>query len=181
MPRNVEIKAKARNFALQQQRALERGAASAACLTQEDVFFHTPRGRLKLRVFSEDRGELIYYERGDTLEPKVSDYLIAATPQPHALRAVLEAAWGVRGRVRKVRHVYLSGPVRIHFDEVEELGEFLELEVVLQPGESLEAGYQTAAEWMRGLEIEEPDLVRGAYLDLLEAQKSTKGGDNWEA
>ena len=56
----------------------------------------------------------------------------------------LEKALGLRGRVRKVRTLYRSGRTRIHLDEVEGLGSFIELEVVLLPGEGVKEGTQEA-------------------------------------
>jgi len=53
------------------------------------------------------------------------------TAAPDALREALTLAYGVIGRVRKVRTLFMAGRTRIHLDRVEGLGEFLELEVVL--------------------------------------------------
>jgi predicted adenylyl cyclase CyaB len=73
----------------------------------------------------------------------------------------------VRGEARKRRWLYLAGQARIHLDEVEGLGTFLEVEVELQPGQSPAEGERIARELRRGLDVRDDDLVRGAYLDLL--------------
>jgi predicted adenylyl cyclase CyaB len=70
--------------------------------------------------------------------------------------------------VRKKRWLYRVGQTRIHLDEVEGLGTFLELEVMLRPDESEGDGRATAATLMARLGIRESDLVPGAYMDLLE-------------
>ena len=88
------------------------------------------------------------------------------------LKAVLSAALGVRGVVRKQRTLYQVGETRIHLDEVENLGSFLELEVMLSPGQSEEQGVNIAADLMARLGIEESDLVNVAYIDLLEGQQT---------
>ena len=62
--------------------------------------------------------------------------------------------------------VYLAGQARIHLDEVEGLGSFVELEVMLQPGEADADGERIAADLCRRLEIREGDRVDGAYIDL---------------
>ena len=49
--------------------------------------------------------------------------------------AVLTEALGVRGTVRKERTVIRIGRTRVHFDRVDNLGCFVELEVVLKPDE----------------------------------------------
>ncbi|MFH1842329.1 MAG: adenylate cyclase, partial [bacterium] len=43
----------------------EFGDGSSTILEQEDTFFQVPTGRLKLRVFSPWRGELIQYQRAN--------------------------------------------------------------------------------------------------------------------
>ena len=80
---------------------------------------------------------------------------------------MLSSACGIRGIVRKQRRVYLVGNTRIHLDEVEGLGEFLELEVVLTPEEQPIAGQKIAEQLMTRLGIRNADLVDCAYLDLI--------------
>ena len=74
---------------------------------------------------------------------------------------------GKRGIVKKTRTVYFVENTRVHLDDVESLGKFLELEVVLRPGESAEEGTKTADKLMEFLEIEEKNLIEKAYIDLL--------------
>jgi predicted adenylyl cyclase CyaB len=166
MPRNIEIKARVRDRRRLEQLAAGLSDAPAEVIRQEDTFYNVPHGRLKLRVFSAERGELIFYERPDTSGPKVSDYSIVPTDSPQALHALLAAALGVRTIVRKTRTLYMAGQTRIHVDEVEGLGDFVELEVVLRPGQSHIEGEGIAAGLMNALEISEIDLVEGAYADL---------------
>jgi len=166
---NVEIKARVRDMDALRARAEALSDRPCQELTQEDIFFRSPQGRLKLRILAEDEGQLIYYERSDVAGPKSSYYLISQTTEPRTLQAVLEAAWGIRGIVRKTRYLYLVGQTRVHLDRVEGLGDFMELEVVLRPAQSAEWGQATALGLMEALGIKTDDLVTGAYLDLLEA------------
>lgn len=170
MPANIEIKARVRDFEALCRRAEALSDAPLEVIPQEDTFFNTPRGRLKLRQLSPQRGQLVYYERDDAAGPKRSEYLLAETPAPSALKAALTAALGVRGVVRKTRRLYLVGQTRIHLDEVEGLGRFMELEVVLRPGQGDAEGQAIASELMVKLGVSEADLLEGAYLDLLENQ-----------
>ena len=75
--------------------------------------------------------QLIYYNRPNTIEPKLSNYQIFEVPDHdvESLKRVLSLAVGVVGVVRKVRKVYLIGQTRVHLDQVESLGSFMELEV----------------------------------------------------
>lgn len=167
MPTNIEIKAKVPDFAALQQRVVALSDSPVEVIAQEDTFFHTPRGRLKLRVLTPQHGQLIYYERPDTTGPKASHYYISTTTEPDTLKTVLVSAWGVRGVVRKRRWLYMIGQTRVHLDQVESLGAYLELEVVLHQDQSSAAGAAIAADLMAQLGIAATDLVQGAYIDLL--------------
>ena len=113
---------------------------------QEDIFFNTPDGRLKLRVFSPTSGQLIYYHRPDQKGPKVSNYELSPSNDPEGLKSTLTEALGIRATIKKTRYLYISGRTRIHFDQVESLGAFIELEVVLSETESPEDGEKEAQE-----------------------------------
>ncbi len=164
---NIEIKARARNFDRAIQLAEKISDTKVELLCQEDTFFNTPAGRLKLRVFGPESGELIYYVREDSKEAKRSDYLITKTADPVGLKEALSLALGVRGVVRKRRLLYKSGHTRIHLDDVEGLGHFMELEYVVTAGEDFEQANKTVQELMNRLEISAEDLVSHAYIDLL--------------
>jgi len=167
MGRNVEIKARATDFAQQQERAAELADSPPELLSQEDTFFRSKRGRLKLRRFDADRGELIYYERPDARGPSESRYMILPTREAVSLRDALSKALGVSGVVRKRREVYHVAGTRVHMDAVEGLGEFIELEAVLGPDESQEDGRARVHELADALGISDGDLVDRAYIDLL--------------
>lgn len=167
MPSNIEIKARARNFEDLKSRAEKLSDTPVQVIPQEDTFFITPQGRLKLRVLP-DHAQLIYYTRPDQDGPKRSDYHIARSEDPENLRRVLELAYGIRGVVKKTRYLYLVGPTRIHVDDVEGLGQFMELEVVMGEGQSDAEGQKIAEGLMASLGVERGDLIDGAYMDLLE-------------
>lgn len=170
MARNVEVKAR-----IDSVEALAPEVAALADdgpieIAQDDTFFPCGAGRLKLRTFSPDDGELIFYRRADARGPKESFYLRAPTGEPDALREVLAEAFGRAGRVRKRRTLYLVGRTRVHLDRVEGLGHFLELEVVLGEGEPAEAGAREAGELMGRLGVPKSRWIEGAYVDLLNAR-----------
>jgi len=168
MGTNIEIKARLRDPVGVRSRAEGLSDAPLEILRQEDTYYRVDRGRLKLRDFGNGRGELIYYERGRSLEPRSSCYRIVPTDEPEALRQVLAQALGVRGVVRKVRHLYLAGRTRIHLDEVEGLGPFLELEVVLGSENSEEEGGRIARQLMDALGVRSADLLDRSYIDFIE-------------
>jgi predicted adenylyl cyclase CyaB len=170
MPNNVEIKARASDLQELERRAAELADSGPTILEQEDVFFESPEGRLKLRIFPDGGGELIYYDRPDRRGPKKSDYSIFETDDAPGLREVLSRALAIRGSVRKKRRLYLAGQTRIHLDRVDDLGAFIELEVVLEPDQTQSDGTRIAERLMRDLAVDPERLVEGAYIDLIEEQ-----------
>ena len=167
MPRNIEIKAHIESVeALIPMASLIANEGPIEIL-QDDTFFTCENGRMKLRVFSENKGELIFYRRADQQGPKESFYVISPTSSPETLREALSQAYGQAGRVQKHRTLFIVGRTRVHLDQVKGLDHFLELEVVLQEGESPEGGIQEAHHLMARLGVEPSQLIQGAYVDLL--------------
>jgi adenylate cyclase class IV len=167
MPRNVEIKAAVPDFGPLVAAMGRLVSAPPAELWQEDTFFRCPAGRLKLRKLSATSGELIYYERGDDAGPRESHHVCAPTSEPDLLRETLAAALETLGVVRKRRTVYMLGRTRVHLDEVDGLGKFVELEVVLAEGEPAAVGIREVRDLMVALSIRDDQLVSQAYVDLL--------------
>lgn len=172
MPTNIEVKARARDFAGIRARAEALSDVAVQVIPQEDTFFTVGQGRLKLRVRSgAEPAQLIYYERPDQGGPKRSDYQIFETDDPERLKQTLGRALGLRGVVRKTRYLYLVGQTRVHLDDVEGLGQFMELEVVMRPGQPDVEGQSIARDLMSRLGVEPSDLLEGAYMDLIEDQQ----------
>ncbi|MEO0425131.1 MAG: class IV adenylate cyclase [Pseudomonadota bacterium] len=167
MSRNVEVKARIDDLAPLEARVQSIADHDPTAIYQDDTFFHCETGRLKLRKFSDGRGELIFYRRGDTEGPKESFYLRSETTMPDVLAESLALAYGVSGRVEKHRVLYLVGRTRVHLDRVTDLGEYLELEVVMEEGEAVEVGIAEAQALLERLGVGQHCLVQGAYVDLL--------------
>lgn len=171
MADNIEIKARLAPGGLDAVRreAIARSSQPPERLEQKDTFYQVPFGRLKLREFGDGTGELIAYERPDQAGPKHSSYVLAPCADPAALHEALSRSVGVRGVVEKKREVVLVGQTRVHLDEVAGLGFFMELEVVLEDGQSHTEGEAIAAGLMAAFGIDDEALLEGAYIDLLEA------------
>lgn len=167
MARNIEIKASVLDLSALRSRVAALADAGPAEIFQDDTFFRCDAGRLKLRAFSDDRGELIFYRRTDATGPSESFYLRTETSAPQELRECLALAYGQVGRVEKQRTVFLVGRTRLHLDRVKDLGDFLELEVVLDEGDSVDLGIAEANALMHKLDIAPQQLVDVAYVDLL--------------
>jgi len=175
MPRNIAIKARidAVEALLPRARALADGAAEL--IEQDDTFFAAAKGRLKLREFADGSAELIHYHRGDGLEARPSDYVRVPVDDAAALREALARGCGVLGRVRKRRLLLHLGQTRLHLDQVQGLGDFIELEVVLRQGQGDDEGRAIAEHWMRRLGLQHAPRLGGAYMDLLRAAAGSTG------
>ncbi|HTS57780.1 MAG TPA: class IV adenylate cyclase [Terriglobales bacterium] len=167
MPANVEIKAILHNRMAAEAIAARLSDRAPETIEQEDVFFRCAGARLKLRILGPKQGELIRYARPDLAGIRSSQYVIARTTEPEALREILGQTLGVIGVVRKTRTLYQVGQTRIHLDRVAGLGNFLELEVVLRPEQTEAEGKTIAQAWLENFRIEDNQLVAVAYIDLL--------------
>jgi homotetrameric cytidine deaminase len=155
--RNLEIKARDADPRRSLELALELGAEDRGEIAQRDTYFGHANGRLKLREQDPGDAELIQYRRADEAGPRVSDYRLVAVAEAEALRDALDAALGTLVVVKKSRRLLVWEGVRIHLDEVEGLGSFVELEDT-SGGDRLDA--------LRAkLDIQEP--IAGSYSDLL--------------
>lgn len=174
MHKNIEIKARIHNYDEVIAQVQEFCSSHGELIEQEDTFFNVPNGRLKLRKRADySVSELIYYERPDIEGPKLSVYSKCNIPHGNDLLNVLTLSLGIKGVVKKTRHLYIHEHTRIHIDDVEELGKFIEIEVVLSKDQTPEDGQKIAEMIMTKFHIEKTDLVTGAYLDLLQQSSTT--------
>lgn len=165
---NVELKAVDHDPEAMVARCLALGAVDAGVLSQRDTYFLARRGRLKLRIEEGALGgELIAYRRPDALEPTESSYVLAPVIEPTPLTEALEAAQGTVVVVSKRRRLFLWEGVRIHLDEVDELGNFIEFEAVLPDAGDLATANAKLAQLRASLGIEDDALVSVGYADLL--------------
>lgn len=170
---NVEIKAKITNFEETFKKIENLCGKNCDILYQEDTYFNNPLGRMKLRQTEGKPSMLIFYNRPNSNEPKLSNYWKQTFDdklEADGLKKVLTQALGVRGIVKKERILYIIDQTRIHLDKVEKLGHFLELEVVLAEGQTTEFGQNIAFSLMDKLAVKKDHLLPCSYIDLLIAQ-----------
>ena len=167
--RNVELKAIDPDPETTLARALAAGAADHGVLRQRDTYFAVPQGRLKLREEEPGGATLIAYRRPDAADERVSDYRLVPLTDAAGLRVALAETCGVRVEVVKRRRLLLWETVRIHLDEVEGLGSFLELEAVAAPGSDLARERAQVAHLRAALQIGDDSLQTGSYADAVAA------------
>ena len=168
---NVELKARDGNPDQTIARCVALGAEDKGVLHQRDTYFRGRQSRLKLREQGADGPELIAWGRPDQQEPKESTYVLAPVAAAEPMLEALEYALGPPVVVvSKRRRLFLWQGVRIHVDEVDELGTFIEFEAVLPSGAGeadLAAAHEKVRRLRGELQIEDSDLVSVGYADLL--------------
>ncbi|MBV9047140.1 MAG: cytidine deaminase [Solirubrobacterales bacterium] len=163
---NVELKARDPDPEATAARCVALGATSRGELHQTDTYFMARRGRLKLRE-DPGGGELIAYSRPDDVAARESTYVRAPVGAADPVLEALDAALGTTVVVSKRRQLFLWEGVRIHLDEVDELGSFIEFEAVL-PDAGDPATARAKVDRLRAeLGIEDAAIVSVGYADLL--------------
>ncbi|KAK2579028.1 hypothetical protein KPH14_002822 [Odynerus spinipes] len=172
--RNIEIKAKIDDPEVLVDKLKKITKCECTVIKQCDTFFKTSKGRLKLRQFEDGTGELIYYERTNMTGPKLCNYQITKISAETCgdLKNTLSLCYGTHGIVEKIRHLFMIDQTRVHIDDVNGLGSFMELEVVLNDNQDISMGEQIAQDIMTQLGIHRESLVPEAYVDLLNKKKA---------
>jgi adenylate cyclase, class 2 len=163
--RNIELKAKLRDPAAARYTALQIATDYVGVQQQTDTYFVCPQGRMKLREIVGQPAYLVWYDRPDDLQSKDSNYLLQEVT-PERIRT-LKVEMGIRAIVAKQREIFLVQNVRIHLDEVEQLGSFIEFEAVLSPTVRAPTGRRQLMELQKLFRIEPDDLLRTSYVDML--------------
>jgi len=164
---NVEIKARCIDAAAMARAAAAAGARLEGILEQVDTYFQVPDGRLKLRRENGLDAALIFYRRPDDIAPKLSRYELIPIAPGQRVGPILEQALGIKTVVRKRRQLWRLDNIRIHLDEVEGLGSFVECEVQVLPGRDLAGCRAQAQALLDALGIADSDLLAGSYADLM--------------
>ncbi len=134
---------------------------------QIDTYFHCASGRLKLREGNIERA-LIHYRRSDQAGPKRSDVTMFEIQSSGELKTLLIRALGVLVVVEKKREIHFVGNVKIHLDEVEELGNFVEIEAIADEKTNSEAALRAQCEtFMERLGVMPEHLIERSYSDML--------------
>lgn len=124
--RNLEYKAELREPDIARAVLRQIGAVCHGSARQIDTYYRVPSGRLKRRQTDGCVPEVIYYTRPDDTAPTMSVYTRMTDTDARARFG--EAPLPVRCVVAKTRELWRLGRTRIHLDEVDTLGWFVEFE-----------------------------------------------------
>lgn len=127
--KNIEIKCLVSELGRYRNILEELGANKKGVDLQVDTYFNVPSGRLKLREGNVENS-LIYYNRVETDGLKESDIELERFKEKTNLKNILKKSLGIKIEVSKKREIYFLKNVKIHLDEVEGLGFFVEIEAI---------------------------------------------------
>lgn len=169
---NIEFKAELRNLAAARRQCEVLGAQRVRHMQQTDTYFRLPDGRLKKREVPGELTEWIFYHRQDRVSPRMSNYTILNDEQARR-------RWGTHSlkpwlTVIKSRELWMLGDVRIHLDEVEGVGTFIEFEALVSRRFDVEMCHEavrTLRETFTPL-LGEP--ISKSYSDLVEQALAEK-------
>ena len=172
---NVEYKSELRDIEAARAQCASLGAKRLGSLRQTDTYFRLTDGRLKKRVAPGEPVEWIFYHRPNRIQPRVSNYSILSEEQARR-------RWGTEGlrpwlTVVKSRELWMLDNVRIHLDEVVDLGRFIEFEAIVS-AEADAKECQTCVDYLR--EAFAPimgESIAVSYSDLMEEHLAEKEGE----
>ncbi len=170
---NFEFKARHQNIKEAEGLLLQQQPLFIGEDHQIDTYFTVPNGRLKLREGTIEQS-LIFYERTNTAAAKQSNVILYQHRADAALKQILVQSLGVKTVVDKKRRIYFIGNVKFHFDVVEGLGEFIEVEAIDTDGSiGLDQLKEQCRLYETLFDIHPNDFIAESYSDLLMAKKSS--------
>jgi adenylate cyclase, class 2 len=173
--KNFEFKAKIEDLERVENKLLTLNPIFQGLDHQIDTYFNVGTGRLKLREGTIEHA-LINYDRENVAGSKESQIILYQHSPNEALKHILIKQLGVKVVVDKKRKIYFIGNVKFHFDRVENLGTFMEVEAIDSEDafttEELKAQCDTYFDFF---ELAPGDIIDKSYSDLLlEQENKTK-------
>lgn len=164
---NIEFKARANDSNTLEQKLLSLNPDFIGEDHQKDTYYNVPDGRLKLREGNIENA-LIWYQREDIAGAKQSDILLYKHVPDDALKKILLKLHGVKVVVDKIRKIYFVENVKFHFDRVEGLGTFVEVEAIDSTGEiGIEKLKEQCDFYINFFGIQSADFMHESYSDMM--------------
>ena len=160
---NLEVKTPLDDRVAMEHRLRGLGATRVWTRRQTDTFYEVPDGLLKLREAEGAAAELISYHRVDG----VSDYDLATLDDAERWKRLIGRVLPVAATVAKERTLWMVRHTRVHLDDVDGLGDYLELETVLVDGLDRAAGQREHESVIEGLGLDRERFIAVPYRELL--------------
>ena len=165
--KNIEFKARAKDVDTLERKLKSLNPVYKGLDHQVDTYFNVRQGRLKLREGNIENA-LIHYDRDDTASQKQSNVILYKHDPDKSLKEILTLHLGVKAVVDKKRKIYFIDNVKFHFDEVQGLGTFVEVEAIDTDGSyDVDVLKKQCDKYFRFFGLEESDLVDVSYCDLI--------------
>jgi adenylate cyclase class 2 len=165
--KNVEFKAKVDNLEQYENKLQSLNPKFVGLDHQIDTYFNAQVGRLKLREGSIENA-LINYDRENSLGSKESHIILYQHEPNAALKTILTRQLGVKIIVDKKRKIYFIDNVKFHFDTVENLGTFIEVEAIDNSGAfTMEELKEQCDNYRDFFELTEQNMIEKSYSDLI--------------
>jgi len=164
---NFEFKATTKDLDGLQKKLLELNPIFVGADRQTDTYFNVSKGRLKLREGNIENS-LIYYERQNVADAKQSDVLLYPHQRDPSLKDILTKLHGIKVVVNKIRKIYFIENVKFHFDTIEEIGTFVEVEAIDNTGKiGIERLKEQCNHYAHLFEIKSEDYISISYCDMI--------------
>ena len=165
--KNIELKISIDNFKKIIPILRKIGAGYDGKLHQVDIYYNYKDGRLKLRNTNNKDFELIFYQRPNKCNAKISNYqILYIEPKKFKdFKSNLKNKLGEKVVVKKERNLWIYKNTRIHLDRVERLGKFLELETVVK--KNFKQAQKEYNEIIKRLNLSKYKKWDKSYSDLL--------------
>lgn len=164
---NFEFKALTTQLAELEEKLLTLNPVFKGTDIQTDTYFQVTEGRLKLREGNIENA-LIHYIRPNIAGAKQSDILLYKHQPDATLKAILVKTLGIKIVVKKSRKIYFIDNVKFHFDTLDNLGTFVEVEAIADEQHATLESIQEQANYYKDfLGIREEDFVAVSYSDLM--------------
>ncbi len=172
--KNLELKAELRDPNLARLICKQLKASRIGLIRQTDTYYNVARGRLKKResvaiergVGSPEPIEYVFYERPDTVTPKVSEYHLYTAEQVQERFGEQELP--VWLQVVKNRELFLYESTRIHIDDVLDLGWYFEYEILIDHRSNMDDANDLAGRLRSTFLPALGEPIACSYADLLD-------------
>ena len=173
--KNIEFKAYYDDIAKARGKCKSMGARMVKTYAQRDIYFPVSRGRLKLRINDGLNHYLIYYNRMNSANIRESAIIkIEIAPNVSDLQYLLKESLGISVEIHKRREVFETEDALINIDDVENLGKFIEIEVMTNKIRPNRNAFIVAKELQDAFDITQANIVPFSYSDLMLMKESSR-------
>lgn len=170
---NLEFRSELRDPEMAMAALLRVGATPLVNLELRDTYFRVPSGVFKKREAPDEPVEYIFYDRRDRLAPHLCQFTVYDEAQMRLRFGRSDPpTWRV---VCKTRITLMRGNVRIHLDEVPQLGQFCSMQAAISRAHNVARCHESIGELRHVLGPTLGEPVTGTYagmLDALEPERS---------